>query len=227
MSTANTLREKVHAYALKRRGKAVGTGCGDLPHKALGHAGARLDAKANTARDYQWGKPIDLANAVSGDIVRFDRHAAEVKVTKETTIHFPDGSFIAYHESSATTYRRGSADKGHAAIVHSKLNRRGVLTVLETHVSRGRGKKKATVDYGKIYVRRRPPEKHTARQTIKITPRWANKVKSLPDVDKRVVDDVLNRHRGKSFDANVVTTKSIAVRGDIHAYAPMARAQHD
>lgn len=220
MSKEIVLREKVHAYALERRGKRLGTGCGDLPHKALGHAGARLDTKATTAREYQWGKPIDLANAVPGDILRFDRHAAEVKTVKETTIHFPDGSFIAYHESSTVTYRRGSADKGHAAIVHSKVNR-GVMTVLETHVSRGRGKKKGTVDFGRIYVSRRPPEKHIARQPIKITARWANKVNSLPDADKRVVNEVLNRHRGKAFNADVVTTKSIAVRGAIRAYAPI------
>ena len=219
------IRQKVHAFALTKLGKTVGTGeCGDLADLAL------KSANAKSAFDYgevtetsvnRWGQKIDLADAKPGDILQFDQHLAEVKKTRKYVVSFPNMTILRYEKFlSNNYYRRGH----HTAIVHSKLSN-GELVVLEQHVQRGRKIIENTVYYGKIYAVNNLPVSHTAWEKITINGSWVKEVKSR-SIDRNLhalVDNALKLYRGRSFDVKVENRTTVTLKGTINAYSPVPK----
>jgi hypothetical protein len=212
-------------YARKQRGKKVGNGsCWDLAHKALtegAHAKSAPDyGLVSDTSDDRWGKPVDLEDALPGDILQFKDHKAIVTRIKKTRITLPDGSWLEYEESDYHEYTRGH----HTAIVASSLDD-GKITVLEQHVKRGGHAVEETVGDGTIYVSNSNPEPQKSRESILITKAWGHKVQaySKDKALKAQVDSIVKSYHGKFIGADVVTTETISVSGTIKAYRPEPR----
>lgn len=124
-----TMNKNVVAWARRRLGQKVGRGeCWDLADRALRAAGARSSTTTGRNDNYVWGRSVQTAQVIPGDILQFRNFTVTTKT--ETVVQFADGS--GYRDTNVVEARRPH----HTAIVE-RVGGGSVFKVYEQHVRPG------------------------------------------------------------------------------------------
>lgn len=219
---SDALRKKIVDFAKSKIGKKVGTGqCYELADEALKDAGAKTASdygKITKDADYVWGKEVNVDKTLPGDIIQF-RDYKRVKMDQEAyEIGFPKkdgGGSINY-----TFGHKDTVERPHHTAVASTHISQGKLTVLEQNVKRGGSTKEKIVRPGDYRLKSRPTDTKKSTPRVTINKSWADAVKKTNnDRDfHKLVDAILERYNGKSFQAKLTTTVKVSVSGKIWVY---------
>jgi hypothetical protein len=125
----DTANQKVVIWARGRQGHKVGSGeCWDLADAALRKAGAKSSDDLGPSGkdvDYVWGDPVQLKDALPGDILQF----RDFTITTETVT---EAEFI---DGSATTRTRTETkNRGHHTAIVDQVQGPATFQILEQHV---------------------------------------------------------------------------------------------